>query len=446
MDKPPKETGFGLGREDIRRRHLLPKALVVGACTGLIAAVFRIALREMEDWRIHIGARWPGFTGFAIAMAVGTLGGAAAVWLVARFAPEASGSGIPQLKAVVLGSAPLRWRRILPVKFFSGLLGIGGGLALGREGPTIQIGGAVGLMVSRWFHVPHGEGERKALISAGAGAGLAAAFNAPLAGMIFVLEELHGAINPIIFVCAFLASVTSDVVARVLAGAPPIFALRGLVAPTLTVLPAAVVAGVCAGFVGVAFNRSIFRSMDFFERLKCPPALAGGAVGLLSGLAGAWIPGLSGTGTNLVTEALTGGFALSILPLLLIIRFGLSIAGFGSNAAGGIFLPLLVIGALGGLSFGDLAHGLTPLWIPHPEIFVVLGMGALFTAIVRAPLTGIVLMIELTGVYDFMLPLLVSCFAAYGIAEWMKDVPIYEALRIRKFGGARVRHGPPDLQ
>jgi len=324
------------------------------------------------------------------------------------------------------------WRRVLPVKFLAGLTGIGGGLALGREGPTIQMGGATGLMVSGWFRVTPGEGERKALISAGAGAGLAAAFNAPLAGVIFVLEELHGAFTPVIFVAAFLASVTADVVCRVLTGETPVFSLHGMPAPALGAIPIALVLGLLAGFGGVLFNRCLLGSLDFFERFRVrPPFLVGAAAGLILGLA-AWIyPEVSGSGAPLAERAFSGAIALRWVLVLVAARFVLTMVSYGSGAAGGIFAPLLVIGALGGLATGILAHALTPGLAPQPAIFAVLGMGALLTSIVRAPLTGIVLMIELTGQYDFMLPLLVSCFAAYGIAEALGNEPIYEALRER---------------
>jgi CIC family chloride channel protein len=323
----------------------------------------------------------------------------------------------------------------LPVKFLGGLASIGGGLALGREGPTIQIGGATGLMVSRWFRVKPGEGERKALISAGAGAGLAAAFNAPLAGVVFVLEELHGAFTPVIFVAAFLASVTADVVCRVLTGETPVFALHGMPVPSLNALPIALVVGVFAGLGGVLFNRCLLASLDFFDRLKrWPPIVVGALTGLAAGLA-AWIyPEVSGSGGLLAGHALAGEFAIRIVIILVAARFVLTMISYGSGSAGGIFAPLLVIGALGGLAVGSAAHAVAPGWAGHPEVFAVLGMGALLTSIVRAPLTGIVLMIELTGEYNYMLPLLASCFVAYGLAEALRDVPIYEALRERSKG------------
>jgi len=430
MESQP-ASGFGLGTEEVKRRHILPKALVVGLVAGLLASAFRIALQRSEIARIAWLERLPPVPGLAVALTLGALGGGIGVWLVRRLAPETSGSGIPHLKSVVLGEEQMRWRRILPVKFLAGLAAIGGGMALGREGPTVQMGGATGLMVSGWFRIKPGDGERKALICAGAGAGLAAAFNAPLAGMIFVLEELQVGLTPVVFVAAFLASVTSDVVCRVLTGDTPVFALHFIPGPSLHVLPVALLLGALAGLGGVVFNRCLLASLDAFKRLAWPPFATGALAGLIAGLA-AWIyPGVSGSGSLLAENALSGEIAIRWVLLLIVARFVLTMTGYGCGAAGGIFAPLLVIGALGGLAVGRVAHVVAPPWAPQPEIFAVLGMGALLTSIVRAPLTGIVLMIELTGKYDFMLPLLVSCFAAYGVAEAMKDTPIYEALRER---------------
>jgi chloride channel protein, CIC family len=428
---PGKASGFGLGTDEVKRRHILPKALVVGLVAGLLASAFRVLLQRSEVARIAWLEKLPGWEGLAVALALGSLGGGVGVWLVRRLAPETAGSGIPHLKSVVLGEAELRWWRVLPVKFLAGLSSIGGGMALGREGPTIQMGGATGLMVCRWFRVIPGEGERKALICAGSGAGLAAAFNAPLAGLVFVLEELQVSLTPVVFVAAFLASVTADVVCRVLTGETPVFDLHGMPAPSLRALPVALVLGVVAGLGGVLFNRCLLASLGLFERLKWPPFATGAVAGVAVGLA-AWVfPGVSGSGAVLAERAIAGDIAIRWVAVLVVARFALTMTSYGSGTAGGIFAPLLVIGALGGLAVGAAAHALAPGWAAHPQVFAVIGMGALLTAIVRAPLTGIVLMIELTGKYDFMLPLLVSCFAAYGIAELMKQPPIYEALRER---------------
>ncbi len=405
---------------------------MVGLVAGLIASFFRIALQDCEVGRIAWIERLPSLWGLVVALGCGVIGSGTGLWLVRRFCPETAGSGIPHLKSVVMGEAELRWRRILPVKFLAGIAGIGGGLTLGREGPTVQLGGATGLMVSGWFRVKQGEGERKALISAGAAAGLAAAFNAPLAGLIFVLEELNGRFTPVVFVASFLAAVTSDVVCRVVTGETPVFVMHGAPPPSLRGLPVAAILGVVAGVGGVIFNRGLLLSLDLFDRLRrWPPFAVGALAGLVLGLA-AWIyPEVSGSGALLSARALSGEIAIRWVLVLLVARFLLIMVSYGCGAAGGIFAPLLVLGALGGLAVGTASHAVAPGWAEHPETYAVIGMGALFTAIVRAPLTGIVLMIELTGKYDFMLPLLVSSLVAYGIAEALRDKPIYEALRER---------------
>jgi CIC family chloride channel protein len=425
------ETGFGLSTDEVKRRHILPKALVVGVVAGLVASAFRVVLLAAEHARIHYLTGLPTGPRILAGMVVGGIGGSAALWLVRRFAPDAGGSGIPQLKGFVLGERGIEWRRLLPIKFFAGLLGIGGGLALGREGPTIQMGGATGLMVSEWFRVKAGQGERKALIAAGAGAGLAAAFNAPLAGVMFVLEELAGKFTPVVLVASFLASVSADVVGRVLTGEMPVFPLHAMPAPNVRSLPAALILGVVCGLGGVIFNRCLLKSLDWYARLRWPSWAVGALAGMAVGLAGGLFPGVAGTGGALAEQALAGDIALRWLPVLLMARFVLTMVSYGTGAAGGIFAPLLVLGALGGLAFGRIAHGILPEWAAQPEAFAVIGMGGLLTAIVRAPLTGIVLLIELTGKYDFMLPLLGCSLVAYGVAEGLRDQPIYEALRER---------------
>jgi CIC family chloride channel protein len=432
MTSPSVPPSSGLQSVEVKRRHILPKALVVGIVAGLIASVFRKALQFCELGRIHWIEDLPRWEGLALAVGVGAVGSGAGLWLVRRFAPETSGSGIPDLKDVVAGEKELRWKRVLPIKFIAGVLGIGGGLTLGREGPTVQMGGATGLMVSGWFRVKQGEGERKALISAGAAAGLAAAFNAPLAGLIFVLEELSGSFTPVLFVASFLAAVSADVVCRVVTGETPVFALKDAPVPSLHELPVAALIGLLAGLGGVVFNKCLVGSLDLFDRLRSwPPFSLGACVGVFVGLAAWFYPGISGSGALLTDRAMSGEIALKWMLVLLAVRFLLTMVSYGSGAAGGIFAPLLVLGSLGGLAVGAALHEVVPSMAVYPETFAVISMGALFTATVRAPLTGIVLMIELTGKYDFMLPLLVSCFAAYGVAEGLGDIPIYEALRER---------------
>lgn len=423
----------------MRRRQIILKALLVGLVAGALASVFRLSLDSVERLRIQVVEGFTGGISLPVALLLGALGGGLGVWLVRRFAPHAAGSGIPNLQSVLRREVEPEWRRLLPVKFLSGVAGIGGGLALGREGPTVQMGGAAGFMVSEWFKVKAGEGERRALVSAGAGAGLAAAFNAPLSGLIFVLEELHGNFTPVMFVAAFLASVSADVVSRLMISEAPVFHIAGLVAPGVASLPWAALLGVAMGGLGVVFNRCLLTTIGLRERMLRWPAFAVGATaGAFVGFVGWTVPGLAGSGGELVQLSLSGKVAVSLMPLFLLARFSLTMVSYGSGAAGGIFAPLLVLGALGGLWFGAGVQHLAGSVTLTPQVFCVLGMGALFTAIVRAPLTGIILMIELTGAYGFMLPLLVSCLAAYGVAEALGNTPIYEALRQRSMANLKL--------
>ena len=426
-----KEAG-GLNEAEVKRRHILAKAVAVGVVAGLIASAFRLSLQNAEHFRETLIGHFPKWQALLVSLAIGITAGGLGLWIVRKWAPEAAGSGIPHLKAVLMGEADLHWRRLLPVKFLAGVIGIGGGLALGREGPTVQMGGAAGLMTARFLRIRRGFGEAKALISAGAGAGLAAAFNAPLAGVIFVLEELQGNFTPVVFVAAFLASVCGDIVSRLLAGEAPVFHLHEVPLMQLQELPFALILGGLAGLAGIVFNRGLLGSLNAFEKASRSKWLPGAFAGALAGLAGWMIPGLAGGGGGLVDGAIAGNFAIGILPVLLVSRFILTMTSYGCGAAGGIFAPMLVIGALGGLLFGQSMGVLSPAMIAHPETYAILGMGALFTAIVRAPLTGIVLMVEMTGQYEFMLPLLVCCLSAYGVAELLKEPGIYEALKRRR--------------
>jgi CIC family chloride channel protein len=417
-------------RRQERRRRVVPRALLVGILAGLTASAFRLTLDAAERLRsgfFHFAHTLPAWRGRPLAAALCGGGAAAALWLVRRFAPETSGSGIPHLKAVLHRLRGMKWRRVLLVKFASGLLGIGSGLALGREGPTVQMGGALGQMVSQLLR--GNARERHTLIAAGAGAGLAAAFNAPLAGVIFVLEELRRDFAPGALTGAFVASVTADVVERLLLGQSPVFHVASPPVPPLSSLPLFLVLGLFAGLLGVAFNRALLASLRLFERTAAwPLGLPAALVGIALAVVGWFVPAALGGGAPLVEETLAGRVALGALAALLALRFGMTMLSYGCGAAGGIFAPLLVIGAQAGLLVALLGQPLFPATAGYHTAFAVVGMAALFAAIVRAPLTGIVLLLEMTEQYSLMLPLIATCFTAYALADLLRDRPIYEAL------------------
>lgn len=412
-----------------QRRRQLPRSILIGLIAGLVAVSFRASLDAVEALRAGVidAAHAYGLLGLPLVMIVTAIGGGIAVWLVARLAPEAAGSGIPHVKAVLHGLQGFRWARVLVVKFVSGVVGIGSGFALGREGPTIQMGAAVGAMVGRWFgSTPR---ERRTLIAAGAGAGLSAAFNAPLAGLVFVLEEAQRDFAPAVFAMALLASVVADVTTRLALGQLPVFHVAVTSIPPLSALPLSLVIGVAAGILGVGFNRSVVATLNAFQQFApTRPWMRGVAVGAGVGAIGYFLPSVLGGGNRLVESTLDGRVGSAMLPFYFVMRFLLTMASYGSGAAGGIFAPLLVLGSEIGLLAGNAGHLLSPGLGEYATTFAVVGMAAYFTAIVRAPLTGIVLIVEMTGNYSLVLPLLVASLTAYGVADFLGDRPIYEAL------------------
>lgn len=422
-----------------QRRRLFPLAALVGLSAGVVAILFRGALSGADTLRnlLLTKAHEQPIWGWIFPILFSTVGAVISLALVQQYAPETSGSGIPHLEAVLQRLRNLEWSRVLPIKFLAGLLAIGGGLVLGREGPTVQMGGAVGDAISRGLKVS--PRERLTLIAAGAGAGLAAAFNAPLSGLIFVLEEVQRDFHPAVFGTAFLAAAVADVIARLGADPFPVFSIPKYPTPPLNTLPAFAILGIVAGALGVLFNRSLVASLNFYGRVK-NRLLAAGITGALIGLIGWFAPTAIGNGHPLAELTLGGQIALFAIPGWFLIRFLLTVSSYGTGAPGGIFAPLLVLGALIGLAVGQIAVLIVPSANVSPAAFAVVGMAAYFTAIVRAPLTGVVLIIEMTGNYEQMLPLLISCFFAYVVAESLKDLPIYEVLLERDLlsGGDHV--------
>jgi CIC family chloride channel protein len=422
-----------LRRRHERRRRLFPRALLVGVFAGLIASFFRAALEGAEDGRARLVARLQphGVVGLAGFVALCALGTALAVWLVRRFEPSAAGSGIPQLKAVLYRLRPLSGVRLILVKFAGGVTAIASGLALGREGPTIQMGGAVGRIVARWL--PSSSHEKGILIAAGAGGGLAAAFNAPLAGLVFVLEELQKNFAPGVFSSTFVACVTADAVSRLLFSQTAVFHTAQIAAPPVGALPLFLVLGAATGILGVGFNRGLLGVLRLFDRTSLRGRLAGAAaVGGSVGIVAWFAPTMVGGGGRLVEHTLTGHAVVGSLLLTLVLRFFLTLGSYGTGAPGGIFAPLLVLGSQAGLAVGLAAAALSPALTGEPRAWAVAGMAGLFAATVRAPLTGIVLMLEMTESYTLMLPLLATSFAAQWVADRLGEQPIYDSLLERE--------------
>jgi H+/Cl- antiporter ClcA len=412
-------------------------AALVGALAGLIAACFHWVLDFLAVKRSAIHAELPNFhlagltipTWIPMALASGLLV-CLALWLVRRFAPEAHGSGIPQVETILSDRGKIRWWRIIPVKFVSSICAIAPGLLLGREGPTIHMGAACGEAVAALGSTA--EKHRKPLIAAGVAAGLAAAFNAPLAGILLVTEEMRKEFDNtrVSLLCVIIASCAAIVVNSSWLGQGLDLHLPPMARAPLLELPLYLLLGIVAGVFAVTFNRSLLFAVAWFNTLNSKGTyLAALTVGVAVGILVWFLPEVVGGGERLVEQQVETNQTLLMLMSVLILRMLLSAICYGTGVAGGIFAPLLALGALLGLIFGTAVASFLPELASTPGMFIVAAMGAMFAGTVRAPLTGIVLILELTGAYDATLTILITCMTASLAAQMLDGKPIYGELR-----------------
>jgi CIC family chloride channel protein len=415
LPESPPEGGAAQGQGSLLALALL--SLVVGLGTGVVGAAFRLALEQADRLRNAFlvfahGWQWAGFVLVTASIAAAA---ALASWLVRRFSPSASGSGIPQIEAVLEGQLPPSAFYLIPIKFAGGVLAIGAGLALGREGPSVQMGGSIGDHLGRAFR--RSWPDCRVLIAAGAGAGLSTAFNAPIAGAVFVLEELVRRFEHRVAIAALGASATAIAVARMMLGDTPDFHVDVLNYAGAETRVLYFVLGILAGLFAVFYNRALLATLaaaDRFERW--PPELKAALVGASVGMLAWYAPALVGGGDAITQRTLTGTGALIVVPFVFLTRFGLGAVSYAARTPGGLFAPLLVLGAQLGLMFGSLCRLAFPGLEVQPEGFAIVGMAALFAGVVRAPITGIVLVVEMTASVRMLLPMLGACFTAMLVA------------------------------
>jgi CIC family chloride channel protein len=414
-------------------------AALAGVLAGLAGALFHLLINLLIAW-----PRWlEGFVqGWALvgAAALVTLACTLlSVFAVRRFAPEAGGSGVQEIEGAMEGLRVVRWRRVLPVKFFAGVTAISSGLVLGREGPTIHIGASLAAAIAERFRV--NELERRGLLAAGAAAGLASAFNAPVAAVLFIVEETHREF-PYTFrtyLGVATAAIASTVVTQIILGDGPDLPLLAASTP-LSWLPAFLLLGAVLGVVGMLLNAAIMRAVAFSARShERVPYLYPAAVGLVSGALLILLPDTVTGGETVILSLALAHPALSVLLLLALIRFVTTVACYSSGVPGGIFAPMLTLAICIGLAFGEAARMLLPDAGIAPLAFGIAAMGGLFTASVRAPIVGVALTLELTGSYALVLPLMVTCVAADLVAQWVGGRPIYSQLLERTLAQAGTR-------
>jgi CIC family chloride channel protein len=428
---------------DRLRQHedkvLLVLTLVIGAIVGLVIASF-ILVTENLGARMYPagGAPWRRLT-------IPVLGALVTGVLLYKYFPNARGSGIPQTKtALFLHDGLIRLRTVLG-KFGLSSVSLASGISLGREGPSVQVGAGIASVLGRWLGL--GPIRVKALVPIGASAALAAAFNTPVAAVLFTLEEVMGDMHAPVLGSIVLSSATSWIVLHLVLGDEPLFHVPSyqLVHPLEFLVYAAL--GIIGGLVSVCFVKLLLWQRKYFLRMPAlGQALQPVAGGLLVGVLGWFVPQVLGVGYSHVSEALNSQLPLRLMVLLVVLKLVATATCYASGNAGGIFGPALFIGAMMGGAVGGTAHSLLPDYTGSAGAYALVGMGAAFAGIIRVPLTSVIMIFEVTRDYTIIVPLMIANLISFFISQRMQREPIYEALQhqdgIHLPAGGRDREVP----
>ena len=395
--------------------------LLIGALVGLTVVAFIVVTERVGARLYPVGsAPWRR-------LLVPSIGSLAMGYLLFRFFPDARGSGVPQTKEALYAREGRITLSTVVGKFFCTSVTLACGIPLGREGPAVQVGGGIASVLGRKLGL---RPERvKSLIPVGAAAAIAAAFNTPLAAVLFALEEVVGDLHAPVLGSVVLASATSWGVLRMMLGNDPLFQVPqySLVNPWELVVYA--VLGVAGGLVSVAFTELLLKTRLWFAKLPRKTVwyqpLAGG---LLIGVMGWFVPQVMGVGYKYVGDVLNGGMALKLAIALLLLKLVATAISYASGNAGGIFGPSLFMGAMLGGLIGGVAKHFFPAYVAEPGAYALVGMGTAFAGIIRAPMTSVVMIFEITRDYAVIVPLMISNLVSYFVASRIQRKPIYEVL------------------
>lgn len=422
------KTGYFL--QEIARSKIILQAVMVGLISGLLVVFFKVSISKLFEFIQNFISQFDLSHKLLIFPLITTLGGLISGVLVFKFAPETKGSGIPFVKMVMARMGNITRVRTIVVKFLAGVAGIGTGLSLGREGPSVQLGAGAGALVGKIFKMK-GTDQGK-LIAAGAGSAIGATFNAPIAGTIFVLEELVNKFSASLLFPVLVATVTASSVARHFLGNNPSFTIPYITHDlSFEGISVCIILGIVAGFLGVAFAKIIYKNNEFFEKMdKIPnwlkPAIAGFGIGVI----GIFIPYVLGSGNLSVDLLLQHKLALSVVVLVFAVKFFVTPFCFGSGAAGGIFLPMLMLGSF----LGYIVASIFNMFGFHVDVVVMamIGMGAFLASVARTPITAVVMVFEMTAGYTHILSIMLSAAIADLIAEKLNHRPIYASLIVNQ--------------
>jgi chloride channel protein, CIC family len=410
-----------------------------GMLIGVVGGAFRYFLIESDNWRANlvVWAHRHPYWGWTLPILLGAGGAWLARLLVVKFAPTAEGSGVQRVEAAYSGEVQPASAAVVPVKFFGGLLAMGGGLALGREGPTVQMGASFGEWISKLLL--HDEQDRRAVQAASAGAGLAVAFNAPIGGSIFVFEELTSSITPWLLVSTLSSATVAVWLMRLMLGNTLSFTVQQV---SLTVIwnkwPFLGI-GLAMGILGAVYNLVIMRLLHISDTMmKLSSLQRATIIGAMVGVATWFVPSMVGGGDAITQAILSNQFRLATLVTIFAVRFVLGPWSYTAGCPGGLFAPLLLLGAASGAMLAGVINHIMPGADVSVVACAIIGMGSLFTASVRAPLTGIVLVVEMTGRADLTLGLLGASLTAMVVTMLLQSEPIYESLKRRMLSQAVV--------
>ncbi len=415
-----------------RRENLKYKLILEGAIVGLIAGFVMVLYRLLTELifsRAKEIYSWAGdnvwriVSVFAILIILGFI-----VGKMVKREPMIAGSGIPQVEGILSRNLKMNWFKILIYKFLGGIIVIGSGLSAGSEGPSVQMGASVGQGFSKLFKRINIE--EKFLITAGASAGLSSAFNAPLSGAIFALEEVHKNFSPLVLMSAMTSSLVADFVLKAILN-PGLSLDFGVSMPTLDLKYywALILLGIVIGIGGAIFSKGIVIMQAMYNKMvKVPTYIKTIIPFVCTGIVALTLPELLGGGHSLIMSLPNGHYTILFLLVLLVFKFLFTIVCFGSGVPGGIFLPLLVLGGIVGDIFGIIFCQV--MGLPHIFIlnFIILAMAGNFASSVKAPITGMVLIMEMTGSFEHLLALAVVVIVSYITSGILKMEPIYETL------------------
>jgi CIC family chloride channel protein len=395
--------------------------VVIGVLAGLSAVLFSLAIDAVSRYAFGFEAS-PGRR-----LAVPALMSLAAGILLMYVFPDVRGSGIPQTKAAYhLAGGVMSWR--IPIgKFITGVMCVGGGHSMGREGPSVQIGAGLASALGQWLKLS--PTRVRDLVPVGAAGALAAAFNTPVAAVLFALEEIIGDMNGRLIGSAVAASVASVIVARSILGDEPLFHVPPYQLMHPAEIGAYAVLGVVGGLVSVIFCRILLRWRAAWLALPArtrviQPAIGGVLIGLLL----VFEPAVAGVGYEYVDQALNGELLLTTMLLFGGLKIVATITSYVSGNAGGIFAPTLFIGAMTGGAVGYLVNMYAPFPTAGVGAYALVGMGALFAGIIRAPMTSVFMIFELTQDYQILVPLMVANMISLILSRRLQKEPIYTAL------------------